>query len=51
MNSGDWIENLTSIEFHKGVFYIYKYDEKEFESQNEDFELNVFKYEDFKIEV
>jgi len=30
MNSGDWIENLTSLEYHEGTWKIYKYQEEEF---------------------
>lgn len=26
MNSGDWVENLTSLEYHKGEWRLYKYD-------------------------
>jgi UDP-2,3-diacylglucosamine pyrophosphatase LpxH len=29
MNSGDWIENLTSLEYHEGAWKIYKYQEEE----------------------
>lgn len=28
MNSGDWIENLTSLEYNEGEWSIYQYDEK-----------------------
>jgi UDP-2,3-diacylglucosamine pyrophosphatase LpxH len=31
LNSGDWIENLTSLEYNIGVWQIYKYNEKEVE--------------------
>jgi hypothetical protein len=27
LNSGDWIENLTSLEYDKGVWRIYRYSE------------------------
>ena len=30
MNSGDWIENLTSLEYHQGQWRIYKYQEDEY---------------------
>ncbi len=30
MNSGDWIENLTSLEYSGSDWQIYKYDEKEY---------------------
>jgi UDP-2,3-diacylglucosamine pyrophosphatase LpxH len=29
LNSGDWIENLTSLEYNNGEWQIYKYNEKE----------------------
>jgi UDP-2,3-diacylglucosamine pyrophosphatase LpxH len=29
LNSGDWIENLTSLEYEKGKWTIYQYDENE----------------------
>ena len=29
MNSGDWIENLTSLEYNEGQWEIYQYDEKQ----------------------
>lgn len=31
LNSGDWIENLTAIEYHKGEWSMYHYNEKDFE--------------------
>jgi UDP-2,3-diacylglucosamine pyrophosphatase LpxH len=34
MNSGDWIEHLTSLEFTQGRWSIYKYDETEFDIIN-----------------
>jgi UDP-2,3-diacylglucosamine pyrophosphatase LpxH len=32
LNSGDWVENLTSLEYHNGEWTIFKYDPKKFES-------------------
>lgn len=29
LNSGDWVENLTALEYKNGAWSIYKYDEKE----------------------
>ena len=26
LNSGDWVENLTSLEYHNGEWTIYKYE-------------------------
>jgi UDP-2,3-diacylglucosamine pyrophosphatase LpxH len=34
LNSGDWIENLTALEYHHNEWTIYHYDEKEFDSIN-----------------
>ncbi len=33
LNSGDWIENLTTLEYHKGEWKLYQYDEKEFSEE------------------
>jgi UDP-2,3-diacylglucosamine pyrophosphatase LpxH len=37
LNSGDWIENLTSLEYCNGKWTIFQYNEKDFvEAENED---------------
>lgn len=41
LNSGDWIENLTSLEYADNAWTIYHYNEKEFESK----EASVVKME------
>jgi len=46
MNSGDWIENLTSLEYHQGTWKIYKYQEEELagriqETAQDTIELNT----------
>ncbi|MDE3212798.1 MAG: UDP-2,3-diacylglucosamine diphosphatase [Bacteroidota bacterium] len=33
LNSGDWIENLTALEYNEGQWEIYKYDETHYVSQ------------------
>jgi UDP-2,3-diacylglucosamine pyrophosphatase LpxH len=33
LNSGDWVENLTALEYNGGEWTIYKYDEKQFENE------------------
>jgi UDP-2,3-diacylglucosamine pyrophosphatase LpxH len=43
MNSGDWIENLTSLEYNNGSWEIYQYDEKEMTIPKAD--TKVFKEE------
>ena len=37
MNSGDWIENLTALEYNDGEWKIFKYDEADFIHQEEEF--------------
>jgi len=32
MNSGDWVENLTALEYHRGEWSVYHYDEKQFDA-------------------
>lgn len=32
LNSGDWVENLTSLEYHNGEWSIFKYEAQQFES-------------------
>jgi UDP-2,3-diacylglucosamine pyrophosphatase LpxH len=34
LNSGDWVEHLTALEFNKGEWSLYKYDETEFDVVN-----------------
>jgi UDP-2,3-diacylglucosamine pyrophosphatase LpxH len=31
LNSGDWVENLTALEYHEGAWKIFKYEHKDFE--------------------
>ncbi|MGN6298316.1 MAG: UDP-2,3-diacylglucosamine diphosphatase [Ginsengibacter sp.] len=42
LNSGDWIENLTSLEYNDGEWKIYKYEEAEMEEEpDEEPEENI----------
>lgn len=43
LNSGDWIENLTALEFYKGGWQIHRYSKTEFEGidSNEEEELTT----------
>ncbi len=34
LNSGDWVENLTSLEYQNNEWNIYQYDEKDFVTAN-----------------
>ncbi|OYU96270.1 MAG: UDP-2,3-diacylglucosamine hydrolase [Bacteroidetes bacterium B1(2017)] len=36
LNSGDWIENLTSLEYANGAWSLYKFDESQFETDVDD---------------
>ena len=36
LNSGDWIENLTALEYNNGEWSIYKYDQSLFEDKQSD---------------
>lgn len=41
MNSGDWMENLTALEYNNGVWELFKYDEELFKNLNDKIELKV----------
>lgn len=47
LNSGDWIENLTALEYHKKKWKLYHYDENEY-SNEEDL---IFEYENKLAEM
>lgn len=34
LNSGDWVENLSALEYHNGEWLIYKYDPKNFANKH-----------------
>ena len=36
LNSGDWIENLTALEYTNGEWKIFKYSTEEFNDTNEE---------------
>lgn len=41
LNSGDWIENLTALEFYDNQWHIYKYSEEEIDTDEEMEEVNI----------
>ena len=52
LNSGDWVENLTALEYHRGVWSIYQYQPEDaisfdeadaLDNENLDDKLNVNK--------
>ena len=40
LNSGDWVENLTALEYHEGAWQLYRYQATEFTSANADPDLS-----------
>ena len=46
LNSGDWIENLTSLEYHDGEWSIFQYNDQDFEhlDENESFDIKDLEY-------
>ena len=46
LNSGDWVENLTSLEYNNGKWSIYKYDHAIEEDTIEEDELSTMKNKD-----
>ena len=38
LNSGDWVESLTALEYHNGQWSIYKYQPENFADKNEEYE-------------
>ena len=36
LNSGDWVESLTSLEYQNGVWDIYKFDASQFTKEDDD---------------
>ncbi len=41
LNSGDWVEHMTSLEFYQNDWHIYTYDEKQFENSKVEIEKPV----------
>ena len=40
LNSGDWVENLTALEYHEGQWEIFKYLPENFKERVEDIDVN-----------
>lgn len=38
LNSGDWVESLTALEYHRGEWDIYKYRQEDYDETNEEFD-------------
>jgi hypothetical protein len=44
LNSGDWVENLTALEYNRGKWNLYQYEEsnfEQFEETDQDVELSA----------
>lgn len=39
LNSGDWVENLTALEYHKGKWSLYKHEENAYEQEDGESEM------------
>ncbi|MFC3198796.1 UDP-2,3-diacylglucosamine diphosphatase [Parapedobacter deserti] len=44
LNSGDWVENLTALEYHKGTWQIYRYQAADYATADKD--LDTFENDD-----
>lgn len=38
LNSGDWMENMTALEYYENEWHLYKYDEKEMQTEKAEYE-------------
>ena len=51
LNSGDWIENLTALEYHKSKWIIYKYDESAFVNDSIEYDTDNHIFEKTTKEI
>lgn len=51
LNSGDWVENLTALEYHKGKWEIFKYNPLNFNEETDDSDLSDAEDLDAKMDV
>ena len=51
LNSGDWVENLTSLEYNKGAWEIFKYNPQDFNNEAEDDDKSDAEDLDAKMDV
>jgi len=49
LNSGDWIENLTALEYHNKEWSLYKYDASDYENPSSDTEDSLVMMENEQI--
>jgi hypothetical protein len=51
LNSGDWVESLTSLEYHNGQWSIYKYKPEDYITEPEDDDKHDSEDLDAKMDV
>lgn len=51
LNSGDWVENLTSLEYHHDEWKIYHYNEESFKNNNQKFDKKLPQLEVVKNDI
>jgi UDP-2,3-diacylglucosamine pyrophosphatase LpxH len=51
LNSGDWVENLTALEYNKGAWEIFKYSPPDFEEDSDAADLSDTEDLDAKMDV
>jgi UDP-2,3-diacylglucosamine pyrophosphatase LpxH len=51
LNSGDWVESLTALEYHNGKWEIFKYQQTDFETEVEDDDRTDAEDLDAKMDV
>lgn len=49
MNSGDWIENLTALEYYGGEWHLYRYDALDFEFLSQPFSSDTSTKKDIQV--
>lgn len=49
LNSGDWVENLTALEYHAGEWTMFQYNEKDFENSEAESEDELVMMSDHDI--
>ena len=51
LNSGDWVENLTALEYNKGAWEIFRYNPVDFEEDSDTADLSDAEDLDAKMDV
>lgn len=51
LNSGDWVENCTSLEFFNNTWHLYQYNKSDFENEPEPNDEKMISGHDFRAEI